>query len=65
MNHLDSTRQIEPIPPEVDRIAREIVDAAFCVHSKLGSRLLECVYENCLAYEIFVSLCLGGKKCER
>ena len=46
MNHLDSTRPIEPIPPEVDRIAQEIVDAAFCLHSNLGPGLLECVYES-------------------
>ena len=52
MNCRDSTRPIKPIPPEVDRIAREIVDAAFCVHSNLGPGLLECVYENCLAYEL-------------
>ncbi len=29
-----------------------IVDAAYCVHSSLGPGLLECVYENCLAYEL-------------
>ena len=52
MNCRDSTRPIEPIPPEVDRIAREIVDSAYCVHSNLGPGLLECVYENCLAYEL-------------
>ena len=52
MNCRDSTRPIEPIPPEVDRIAREIVDSAYCVHSNLGTGLLEWVYENCLAYEL-------------
>ncbi len=40
MNHLDPTRPIKPIPPEVDRIAQKIVDAAFCVHSKLGPSML-------------------------
>ena len=50
MNHLDSTRTIKPIPPEVDRIARKIVDAAFCVHCNPGPGVLEGVYENCLAY---------------
>jgi len=52
MNHMDSTRPIKSIPPKVDKIAREIVDAAYCVHSNLGPGLLECVYENCLAYEL-------------
>ena len=52
MNCRNSTRPIEPIPPEVNTIAREIVGAAYCVHSNLGPGLLECVYENCLAYEL-------------
>ena len=47
----NSTRPIEPIPPEVYTIAREIVDTANCVHSNMGPGLLECVYENRLAYE--------------
>jgi GxxExxY protein len=33
-----------------DLIAREIVDAAFAVHSALGPGLLESVYEPCLSY---------------
>jgi len=37
---------------EHDLIAREIVDAAFAVHSALGPDLLESVYEPCLAYEL-------------
>jgi GxxExxY protein len=52
MNRRYLKKQIEPIPPEVNRIAREIVDAAYCVHSNLGPGLLESVYENCLAYEL-------------
>ena len=52
MNHLDSKRPINPIPLEVDRIAREIVYAAFCVHSNLVPGLLEGIYENCLTYEL-------------
>ena len=35
-----------------DLIAREIVDAAFAVHSALGPGLLESVYEPCLACEL-------------
>jgi GxxExxY protein len=40
------------IPPEVNRISGEIVDAAYKVHSKLGPGLLESVYEVCLAHEL-------------
>jgi GxxExxY protein len=42
---------IEP-SPEHDLVARQIVDAAFAVHSALGPGLLESVYEQCLVYEM-------------
>ena len=35
-----------------NEIAREIVDAAFHVHTRLGPGLLESVYEVCLAHEL-------------
>jgi GxxExxY protein len=35
-----------------DAVARQIVDAAFAVHSALGPGLLESVYEQCLAHEL-------------
>jgi GxxExxY protein len=35
-----------------DETARQIVDAAFMVHSTLGPGLLESVYEQCLACEL-------------
>jgi len=35
-----------------NEIARQILDAAFVVHSKLGPGLLESVYEVVLAYEL-------------
>jgi GxxExxY protein len=35
-----------------ERIATEIVDAAFKVHSQLGAGLLECIYVACLVYEL-------------
>jgi GxxExxY protein len=35
-----------------DDIAREIVDAAVCIHRELGPGLLESVYEAVLAYEL-------------
>jgi len=42
----------KPLPEETDRLARQIVDAAFRVHSKLGPGLLERIYEACLAHEL-------------
>ncbi|MCU0749130.1 MAG: GxxExxY protein [Akkermansiaceae bacterium] len=36
----------------IDEIAKEIVDAAFKIHSKLGPGLLESAYEACLAHEL-------------
>ena len=41
-----------PVSPDVDRLAKEVVDAAFKVHSTLGPGLLESVYEICLAHEL-------------
>lgn len=43
--------QPEPIPPTVEAVAKEVVDAAYCVHRALGPGLLESVYEACLEYE--------------
>jgi GxxExxY protein len=40
------------LPRETERIAREVVDAAFAVHRTLGPGLLESVYEICLAHEL-------------
>jgi len=43
----------QPVPtPKEDEIAREIVDAAFKVHTRLGPGLLESVYQAVLAYEL-------------
>jgi len=52
MNHQGMKAQRTPIPEELDRIAKLVVDAAFAVHSKLGPALLESVYEVCLAHEV-------------
>src|SRR5262249_2113415 len=38
--------------PELNRIGREIFDAAFEVHRNLGPGLLESVYKACLAAEL-------------
>lgn len=40
------------LPPELEALARVIVDAAYKVHTTLGPGLLESVYETCLAYEL-------------
>lgn len=56
MNHEGTkTRRVTqriPISVEVERVATQVVDAAFAVHSTLGPGLLESVYEVCLAYEL-------------
>ena len=38
--------------PEIERIAKQILDAAFCVHSEIGPGALESIYEVCLAHEL-------------
>jgi len=45
-------RGFTTIPPEVERIGKVVLDAAFRIHTALGPGLLESVYETCLAYEI-------------
>ncbi|TWT77152.1 hypothetical protein Pla123a_25830 [Posidoniimonas polymericola] len=42
----------DPIPASTEAIAKQVVDAAFRVHSTLGPGLLESVYETCLSYEL-------------
>ncbi|MBI4371306.1 MAG: GxxExxY protein [Elusimicrobia bacterium] len=43
---------MEALPQDVERTAREVVDAAFKVHATLGPGLLESVYERCLRHEL-------------
>ena len=45
-------KAFEPLPDETERIAREIVDAAFRVHTVMGPGLLETVYEACMVHEL-------------
>jgi GxxExxY protein len=56
-NHQDTKtprfrENFSPVSPETNRLAGEVVDAAFKVHSTLGPGLLESVYEICLAHEL-------------
>ncbi len=45
-------KSFEEADIELDKIAKEVVDAAFKVHFNIGPGLLESAYEACLAYEI-------------
>lgn len=45
-------RDVAPIPPETNRLATVLVDAALKVHRHLGPGLLESVYEECLVTEL-------------
>jgi GxxExxY protein len=42
---------VEP-SSEHDRVAQQVVDSAFAVHTTLGPGLLESVYEQCLTAEL-------------
>lgn len=42
----------EPVPETVERIGRDVVDAALTVHRALGPGMLESVYETCLFEEL-------------
>jgi GxxExxY protein len=51
--HKDTkARFFEPIPSEIEQIAKQVVDGAFKVHSVLGPGLLKSVYRVCLAHEL-------------
>ena len=52
MKEQDLKVPLGPIPAETDQVAKQVVDAAFSVHSSLGPGLLESVYEVCLAHEL-------------
>ena len=39
-------------PIELERLATELVDAAYKVHTSLGPGLLESAYQACLAHEL-------------
>jgi GxxExxY protein len=44
--------EYEKTPAELERIATQVIDAAFKVHKTLGPGLLESVYEACLVHEL-------------
>jgi GxxExxY protein len=48
----ESEEKFEKLPAELERVATQIVDAAFKVHTEFGAGLLESVYEKCLAHEL-------------
>ena len=50
--HEDTKKEFFPVSLVVERVATEVVDSAFKVHSTLGPGLLESVYEICLAHEL-------------
>ena len=41
-----------PISESAERAAREVLDAAFQIHTALGPGLLESVYEACLVHDL-------------
>jgi GxxExxY protein len=41
-----------PVPPNVEKVGKSVLDAAYKVHTALGPGLLESVYETCTAFEL-------------
>jgi len=52
MSREDKSVQRDAIDPEINELARQVVDAVFQVHKALGPGLLESVYEACLCHEL-------------
>lgn len=42
----------QPVAPDVEKVGKTVLDAAFRVHTTLGPGLLESIYETTTAYEI-------------
>jgi GxxExxY protein len=47
--------EFQPVPPETERTATAVLDAAFKVHRALGPGLLESAYEACMAHELIAA----------
>ncbi len=45
-------RVFAPVLPDVERVGKAVLNAAFKVHTALGPGLLESVYETCTAFEL-------------
>ena len=41
-----------PVPQNVEKVGKSVLDAAYKVHTALGPGLLESVYETCTAFEL-------------
>ncbi len=50
--HESKNLPIDPIPEQVEFVAKKVLDSAFKVHMALGPGLLVSVYEACLAHEL-------------
>ena len=49
MNSLPK-KVFQPIPPDVERVGKSVLDAAFKVHTVLGPGLLESVYQTAVKH---------------
>ena len=49
---LQEKNDFAPIPESVEKLAKQVIDAAYKVHYNLGPGLLEKVYETCFCYEL-------------
>ncbi len=48
----DNKEKYDSLPPELEELGKEIVDAAYKVHKNLGPGLLKRIYEKCLCHEL-------------
>ena len=45
-------RKSDPIPDDIERFTKPILDSAYAIHSALGPGLLENIYEATMVYEL-------------